>query len=110
MYKTVKETLPMEEIVRFSIEAREINLDWENEEYDQLIKKLRSKYANALNLSQIHPRVNVSDSYVSVVYGGAIVEHWGYLFTDLDTFPIEHIPRGMYKKVYEGVWVYHDIF
>lgn len=111
MYKTVKETLPMEEIVSLSVEARELNPKWSNyEEHAQLIKSMRTKYPNALNLSHLPPRINVSDSYVSVFYGSSLVKHWGYLFTDSDAFPIEHIPEDMYKKVYEGVWVYHDVW
>lgn len=111
MHKTVKETVPLSEIVRFSSEAREMDINWLDEgEHDHLIKELRAKYPNALNLSQLPPRVEVSDSYVSVFYGSALVKHWGYLLTESDSFPIEHIPEGMYKQVYEGVWVYHDIW
>ena len=100
MHKTIKEALPLNEIVRLSVEAKEINPDWlDYEEHYQLIKKLRTKYPNALSLSHIPPRIEVSDNYVTVFYGSALVKHWGYLFTESDTFPIERIPEGMYKKV-----------
>ncbi|WP_299775899.1 hypothetical protein [uncultured Pseudoteredinibacter sp.] len=111
MHKTVQDALPLDEIVKLSIEAREINPKWTNyEEHDKLIEKLRTKYPNALNLSHTPPRIGVSDNHVSVFYGSALVKHWGYLFTESDSFPIEHIPEGMYKQVYKGVWVYHDIW
>ncbi|WMS88755.1 hypothetical protein [Pleionea litopenaei] len=79
-------------------------------EHNALIESLRAKYPNALSLSDMPPRIEVSDSYVSVFYGGALIKHWGYLFTESDSFPIEHIPEGMYRQVYQGVWVYHDIW
>ncbi|GAB2190394.1 hypothetical protein MAH1_20020 [Sessilibacter sp. MAH1] len=111
MHKTLEDRVPRDEILRLSIEAREINLNWTNyKEHDALIERLRTKYPNALSLSHISPRIEVLDNYVSVFYGSALVKHWGYLFTESDEFPIEYIPEGMYSQVYEGVWVYHDIW
>lgn len=111
MHKSVRENLPMDEIVSLADEARRINPSWlDREEHDRVIKRLRNKYPNALNLASIPPRIEVTDKYVSVFYGSSLVKHWGYLVTDSEVFPIEHIPQGMYKKVYQGVWVYHDIW
>lgn len=111
MNETVQSALPRDEIVQLSLEARKINPKWTNRvEHNALIESLRAKYPNALSLSDMPPRIEVSDSYVSVFYGGALIKHWGYLFTESDSFPIEHIPEGMYRQVYQGVWVYHDIW
>jgi hypothetical protein len=110
MYKTMKATLSLNEIRAFSHDVHESNPDWtKRREHNQIIEKLRTKYPNSLNLSRLPPRVEVTDKYLSVFYGSSLAKHWGYLVTNLDYFPIENIPDGMYKKVYDGVWVYHDI-
>ncbi len=111
MHKTVTESLTKKELVEFAIDARSSNPDWiEREEHNQLIKQLKDKHPKPLTLSHIPPRIDVSENYISVFYGSALVKHWGYVIGDIEEFPIDHIPENMYKKVHEGVWVYHDIW
>lgn len=111
MHKTVSESLSHKQIMDFSIDARTSNPEWlKNDEHYQFIQYLRVKYPKQLNLSHISPRIDVSDRYISVFYGSSLVKHWGYVVSDLDVFPIKNIPKDMYKKVYSGVWVYHDIW
>jgi hypothetical protein len=111
MHKTVSESLSHKQLMELAIDARTVNPEWLKEgEHDQLIQYLKIKYPKALSLSQIPPRIDVSGNYISVFYGSSLVKHWGYVVSDLEVFPIEHIPKYMYKKVYAGVWVYHDIW
>jgi hypothetical protein len=111
MHKTVIETVSQQELTAFAVDARSSNLEWsKRKEHDQLIQQLKAKHPKPLSLSPIAPRIDVSENYISVFYGSALVKHWGYVIGDLKEFPIEHIPESMYKKVYDGVWVYHDIW
>ena len=111
MKKTVAKSLSKQELSLFAIDAKSTNIDWnKHEEHEKLITQLKAKYPKPLSLSPIPPRIDVEENYVSVFYGSALVKHWGYVVSDLKEFPIEHIPKNMYRKVYEGVWVYHDIW
>jgi len=111
MRKTVIESLSKQELSSFVLDAKSANIDWNNtEEHNKLIGQLKAKHPAPLGLSPIPPRIDVQENYVSVFYGSALVKHWGYVASDLQEFPIEHIPKNMYRKVYEGVWVYHDIW
>lgn len=111
MHKTVSESLSHKHLMELAIDARTVNPEWlKEDEQDQLIQYLKVRYPKPLSLSQIPPRIDVSDNYISVFYGSSLVKHWGYVVSELEVFPIDHIPKYMYKKVYAGVWVYHDIW
>lgn len=111
MRKTVNESLSKQELSSFALDAKSTNIDWnKTEEHNLLVAQLKAKHPTSLSLSPIPPRIDVQENYVSVFYGSALVKHWGYVVSDLNEFPIEHIPKNMYRKVYEGVWVYHDIW
>ena len=111
MHETLIESLSMEELRSFAADVRISNPKWiDRDEHRKLIKELRAKHPKSLSLSKLSPRVDVSDNYISVFYGSALVKHWGFVVGDLEKFPIEHIPENMYKEVYAGVWVYHDIW
>jgi len=111
MKKRILTELTQKGLFDFSLAAQAEDLDWlDREAHLKLIENLRSKHTKALSLSTISPRVEKGEGYVSVFYGSALVKHWGYVVGDIDEFPIEHIPKDMQRKVYEGVWVYHDIW
>ena len=111
MRKTVAESLSKQELSSFALEAKSTNIDWnKHEEHNKIIERLKANHPTPLSLSPIPPRINVKENYVSVFYGSALVKHWGYVVSDLNEFPIEHIPENMYREVFKGVWVYHDIW
>ena len=111
MHKRVKAELSRDELLNFAGDARAEELDWlDREAHSELIDSLRAKHFKALSLSDIAPRIEKGEGFISVFYGSALVKHWGYVVGDIDEFPIEHIPLEMQRKVYEGVWVYHDIW
>ncbi len=95
----------------FALAAKSANIDWNKpEEHNKIIEQLKADHPTPLSLSPISPRIIVKKNYISVFYGSALVKHWGYVVSDLNEFPIEHIPKNMYRKVFEGIWVYHDIW
>ncbi len=111
MHKTIVESLSKKELVEFAVDARLRNPEWiKHEEHDQIIKPRKYKHLKPLTLSPIPPRIEVNEDYISVFYGSALVKHWGYVIGNVEEFPKTHIPESMYKKVYDGVWVYHDIW
>ncbi|WP_041590123.1 hypothetical protein [Teredinibacter turnerae] len=111
MHKRVKAELSRAELLDFVSDASAEELDWlDRDAHSKLIDLLRAKHLKALSLSGIAPRIEKGEGYISVFYGSALVKHWGYVVGDIDEFPIEHIPLEMQRKVYEGVWVYHDIW
>lgn len=112
MRDTVSRAVSREEFIALARDARVSSPDWvkNREGHDEIVVSLKAKHSKPLGLSAIPPRIKVSENYVSVFYGSALVKHWGYVVGDIKEFPIEHIPEDMYKKVYEGVWVYHDIW
>ncbi len=111
MREAVKKSLSLNELMAFASDARAMNPDWnDHEEHDRIIQQLRINHPKALDLSPIPPRVSVEEGYVNILYGSALVKHWGVVVSNSNEFPISHIPKDMYRSVYEGVWVYHDIW
>ncbi len=111
MQKRVEAELTKEQLFRFAHDANAQEYDWLDEDkHSKWVERLRSKHNKALSLSKLPPRIIKGNDYVSVFYGNALVKHWGYIVGDIEDFPIEHIPDNMQRKVYDGVWVYHDIW
>lgn len=111
MQKRVEAELTKEQLFRFAHDANAQEYDWLDEDkHSKWVERLRSKHNKALSLSKLPPRIIKGNDYVSVFYGSALVKHWGYIVGDIEDFPIEHIPENMQRKVYDGVWVYHDIW
>ncbi|MBB3063094.1 hypothetical protein [Microbulbifer rhizosphaerae] len=111
MKKRIITEVTREELFSFAKEARSKDLEWINyEEHSAVVEELREKHAKALSLSSIPPRIEEGENYISVFYGSALVKHWGYIVGEIDEFPIAHVPKNMQRKVYKGVWVYHDIW
>jgi len=111
MRERVKKSLSLNELKTFAADVSAMNLHWNNyEENNKIIKQLKIKHPKILSLSLTPPRISVEEQYVNIFYGSPLAKHWGIIISDLNQFPIDHIPKQMYKKVYEGIWVYHDIW
>ena len=113
MHRTMSSQISSEELTAFATDAEfyaNTYMDMTDPERKEIIEELKEKHSKALSFSALKPRMHISDEYVNVYYGGALTKHWGYLVTEMETFPINHIPKSMTKKLYKGVWVYHDIW
>ncbi|HSC75815.1 MAG TPA: hypothetical protein VLB90_06235 [Pseudomonadales bacterium] len=111
MHKTLSNALSQKDLVEFAANVRIKNPNSANEEVsEKIISELMPFYPKQLSLSRLPPRIEVKDKYISVFYGSALTKHWGYVVGNVGEFPIEHIPESMYSKVYDGVWVYDDIW
>lgn len=120
----VKDNLEQDRLLEFA-ELAKLIADIENQELDDVLisglswadadslekyEKLKAIYPEALSLSQLPPRIEVSSDEVRIFYGGALTKHWGYTIVDNDMCPFERLSATDCQKVYEYVWVYSDIF
>lgn len=111
MREAVKEKLERDKLLEFAEHARRLKMQSvDNFGYEASVRKLKEKFPAELSLSSIPPRIQVDDGSVSVYYGSALTEHWGYSIVENDECPRRYLPRNLCLKVYDNIWVWDDIY
>ena len=111
LHDAVASKLDRERLYSFANSLRELEIGEINPWRDKaLLAELRTKYPDALGMSSFSPRISLSDDAIGLTYGGALTKHWGYFITDEDICPRPYLPEHMCQKVFDNVWVFHDIW
>lgn len=111
MYKAVEEKLERSRLIEFAEHARSLRIrSVDDNGYNLFVQELKEKFPAELSLSSYSPRLFVDDDSVSVYYGNALTEHWGYSIVENDECPRKYLPRNNCLKVYDNVWVWDDIY
>ena len=111
MRQAIEEKLERDRLLEFAEHARKLRMQSVDDfGYEVSVRKLKEKFPAELSLSSLHPRVQVDEDSVSVYYGSALTEHWGYSIVENDECPRKYLPHHLCIKVYDNVWVWDDIY
>jgi hypothetical protein len=95
----------------FADQARTLKVDWttHSKEAENGMATLKDAFPRIMGLSDIEPRVTLTDSHVDIFYGSALVKHWGVRVLDREdrANPFTSDERAYYVEALPRVWVYH---